>query len=73
MDANDDPRNELLLSVPQRGELLNRHASIRRGVFLLGVNGVSIDAVTTAVMGYDSRATHGTKPFVYSENHLLQA
>jgi uncharacterized protein (DUF362 family) len=43
------------------------------GVLIAGRNAVSTDAVATAVMGYDPRATRGTKPFDYCDNHLLLA
>jgi uncharacterized protein (DUF362 family) len=45
----------------------------RPGVLLLGANGVSTDAVAMAVMGYDPRATRGTRPFENCDNHLLLA
>jgi hypothetical protein len=44
------------------------------GVLIVGLNGVSTDAVGTAVMGYpDPRAARGTKPFDLCDNHLLMA
>ncbi len=43
------------------------------GVLIVGRNPVSTDAVATAVMGYDPRAAHRTKPFENGENHLLLA
>lgn len=44
------------------------------GVLIVGLDGVSTDAVGTAVMGYpDPRATRGTKPFDQCDNHLLMA
>jgi len=44
------------------------------GVLIVGLNGVSTDAVGTAVMGYDNpRALRGTKPFAICDNHLLLA
>lgn len=44
------------------------------GVLIAGLNPVSTDAVGTAVMGYDNpRATRGTKPFGFCDNHLLLA
>ena len=44
------------------------------GVLIVGLNPVSTDAVGTAVMGYDNpRATRGTKPFHFCDNHLLLA
>lgn len=44
------------------------------GVLIVGFNGVSTDAVGTAVMGYaDPRAIRGNKPFDFCDNHLLMA
>ncbi len=44
------------------------------GVLIVGFNGVSTDAVGTAVMGYpDPRAVRGKKPFDFCDNHLLMA
>jgi hypothetical protein len=44
------------------------------GVLIVGLNPVSTDAVGTAVMGYnDPRASRGTKPFHFCDNHLLLA
>jgi len=44
------------------------------GVIIAGLNPVSTDAVSTAVMGYDNpRAIRGTKPFGFCDNHLLMA
>jgi uncharacterized protein (DUF362 family) len=44
------------------------------GVLIVGLNPVSTDAVGTAVMGYaDPRATRGTKPFHFCDNHLLMS
>ena len=43
------------------------------GILIAGLNPVSTDAVATAVMGYDPRATRGTNPFTYCDNHLLLA
>jgi uncharacterized protein (DUF362 family) len=44
------------------------------GVLIVGLNGVSTDAVGTAVMGYaDPRAVRGKKPFDFCDNHLLMA
>jgi uncharacterized protein (DUF362 family) len=44
------------------------------GVLIVGFNGVSTDAVGTAVMGYaDPRAVRGQKPFSFCDNHLLMA
>lgn len=46
---------------------------IRPGVMLLGTNGVTTDAVATAVMGYDPLAAKGTAPFVKCDNTLVLA
>jgi uncharacterized protein (DUF362 family) len=44
------------------------------GVLIAGLNPVSTDAVSTAVMGYaNPRAARGVKPFQDCENHLLLA
>ena len=44
------------------------------GVLIVGVNGVSTDAVGTAVMGFaDPRAVRGVKPFAFCDNHLMLA
>jgi uncharacterized protein (DUF362 family) len=44
------------------------------GVLIAGLNPVATDAVATAVMGYDNpRATRGTKPFGFCDNHLFLA
>lgn len=44
------------------------------GVLIVGLNGVSTDAVGTAVMGYDDpRVVRGKKPFHFCDNHLLMA
>ena len=44
------------------------------GVIIAGLNPVSTDAVGTAVMGYENaRASRGTKPFHFCDNHLLLA
>jgi uncharacterized protein (DUF362 family) len=41
---------------------------IRPGVLLMGTNGVTTDAVATAVMGYDPLANKGTAPFNDCDN-----
>jgi hypothetical protein len=46
---------------------------VRPGVLILGTNGVSTDAVGTAVMGYDPRAQRGAAPFQKCDNTLLLA
>jgi uncharacterized protein (DUF362 family) len=44
------------------------------GILVAGLNPVSTDAVGTALMGYDNpRATRGSKPFGFCDNHLLLA
>jgi uncharacterized protein (DUF362 family) len=43
---------------------------IRPGVLLMGTNGVTTDAVATAVMGYDPLADKGTAPFKECDNTL---
>jgi uncharacterized protein (DUF362 family) len=44
------------------------------GVLIAGLNPVSTDAVSTAVMGYPNpRAARGVKPFQDCDNHLLMA
>ncbi len=43
-------------------------------LIIAGLNPVSTDAVATAVMGFSNpRATRGTAPFTYCDNHLLLA
>jgi uncharacterized protein (DUF362 family) len=46
---------------------------VKPGVVLAGKNPVCVDAVSMAVMGYDPKATRGTKPFVRGDNTLLLA
>jgi uncharacterized protein (DUF362 family) len=46
---------------------------VRPGLLLAGTNPVCVDAVCTAVMGYDPRAERGTKPFVRGDNTMLLA
>ena len=46
---------------------------IRPGVLLLGTNGVTTDAVATAVMGYDPLADKGNAPFKECDNTLKLA
>lgn len=46
---------------------------IKPGVLLAGKNPVCVDAVSTAVMGYDPRAQRGTKPFLRGDNTMLLA
>lgn len=47
--------------------------SIRPGVMLLGTNGVTADAVGTAVMGYDPMAAKDVAPFRNCDNTLKLA
>jgi hypothetical protein len=46
---------------------------IRADVLLAGKNPVCVDAVSTAVMGYDPRADRGTVPFLRGDNTLKLA
>ncbi len=46
---------------------------VKPGVLLAGLNPVCTDAVATAVMGYNPRATRGTAPFKTCDNTLLLA
>jgi uncharacterized protein (DUF362 family) len=46
---------------------------IKPGLVIAGKNAVCTDAVSMAVMGYDPRATRGTKPFLRGDNTLLLA
>ena len=46
---------------------------VKPGVLIAGLNPVNTDAVATAVMGYDPRATRGTAPFRTCDNTLLLA
>ena len=46
---------------------------VNPGVLIAGMNPVCTDAVSTAVMGYDPRATRGTAPFRNADNTLLLA
>jgi len=43
------------------------------GVLIAGRNAVAVDAIGTAVMGFDPRALRGTPPFAECDNHLLIA
>jgi uncharacterized protein (DUF362 family) len=45
---------------------------VRPGVLIVGRNPVSVDAVGTAVMGFDPRANHADV-FARCDNHLLLA
>lgn len=46
---------------------------IKPGVLLAGKNPVCLDAVCTAVLGYDPRAKRGEKPFLHGDNTLTLA
>ena len=46
---------------------------VKPGVLIAGLNPVCTDAVATAVMGYNPRATRGTPPFRNGDNTLLLA
>jgi uncharacterized protein (DUF362 family) len=46
---------------------------VQPGVLIAGLNPVSTDAVATAVMGYNPRATRGAAPFRACDNMLLLA
>jgi hypothetical protein len=46
---------------------------VKPGMLIAGLNPVCTDAVATAAMGYDPRATRGTKPFTRADNTLLLA
>lgn len=46
---------------------------VEPGVLIAGTNPVNTDAVATAVMGYDPRASKGTAPFQTCDNTLLLA
>ncbi len=46
---------------------------LRPGLLLAGRNPVCLDAVCTAVMGYDPRAGRGTKPFLHGDNTMRLA
>jgi uncharacterized protein (DUF362 family) len=46
---------------------------VKPGLLVAGRNPVCVDAVCTAVMGYDPRAASGTKPFLRGDNTLTLA
>jgi uncharacterized protein (DUF362 family) len=48
-------------------------AQVKPGVLIAGRDPVAVDAVGTAVMGFDPNASAGSQPFVHSENHLAMA
>jgi uncharacterized protein (DUF362 family) len=47
--------------------------AVKPGVMIAGLNPVCTDAVSTAVMGYDPRATRGARPFTNADNTMLLA
>jgi len=47
--------------------------AVKPGVLIAGLNPVCTDAVATAVMGYNPRATRGTAPFRNADNTMLLA
>jgi uncharacterized protein (DUF362 family) len=46
---------------------------VKPGVLIAGLNPVCTDSVSVAVMGYNPRATRGSKPFQTCDNTLLLA
>jgi uncharacterized protein (DUF362 family) len=46
---------------------------VKPGLLIAGLNPVCTDAVSTAVMGYNPRATRGTAPFQTCDNTMLLA
>ena len=46
---------------------------VKPGILIAGLNPVCTDAVATAAMGYNPRATRGTAPFETCDNLLLLA
>jgi uncharacterized protein (DUF362 family) len=46
---------------------------VKPGLLIAGLNPVCTDAVSTAAMGYNPRATRGTAPFRNADNTLLLA
>jgi uncharacterized protein (DUF362 family) len=46
---------------------------VKPGMLIAGFNPVCTDAVATAAMGYNPRATRGTAPFVKADNTLMLA
>jgi uncharacterized protein (DUF362 family) len=47
--------------------------AVKPGVMIAGLNPVCTDAVSTAMMGYNPRATRGTAPFANADNTMLLA
>jgi hypothetical protein len=52
---------------------MNKKLFLALGVLIAGLNPVCTDAVCTALMGYNPRATRGTAPFRNADNTLLLA
>ncbi len=46
---------------------------VEPGLLLAGKNPITVDTVCTAVMGYDTRADRGAKPFIRGDNMLKLA
>jgi uncharacterized protein (DUF362 family) len=46
---------------------------VEPGLLLAGKNPITVDTVCTAVMGYDTRADRGAKPFIRGDNMLTLA
>ncbi len=47
--------------------------AVKPGMLIAGLNPVCTDAVATAAMGYNPRATRGAAPFTKADNTLLLA
>jgi uncharacterized protein (DUF362 family) len=48
-------------------------SQVSPGLLLAGKNALAVDAVATAVMGFNPEAANGVSPFVGGENHLALA
>src|SRR5215472_4372068 len=46
---------------------------VHAGLLVAGTNGVTVDAVSTALMGFDPMADHGTAPFEHCDSTLKLA
>jgi uncharacterized protein (DUF362 family) len=46
---------------------------VRPGLLVAGKDTVAVDAVSTALMGFDPNAPSGTRPFDYADNHIALA
>ena len=55
------------------GEWIKGVERVKPGLMLVGRNAVCVDAVCSAVMGYDPRAQRGTGPFVRGDNTMVLA